>query len=144
MHRHRPINVTIAIAGAAPSGAFGCAPSRPVSLLHIGPTADATVAYNGSALYDGAVRSCERFLSYNRCPRRALPASASELWFAGRRGGTRTLDLLSRRRGQDTVEYDVGGCASDSRVTLWKMVAARHTPKVNFQYAREVVNWLQQ
>mmetsp|Transcript_81253 Transcript_81253/g.243571 ORF Transcript_81253/g.243571 Transcript_81253/m.243571 type:complete len:516 (-) Transcript_81253:509-2056(-) len=132
----------VVIAGAPPSGAFTCLPAKPVSVLHIGGTRDTQAPFVGKLNFDGAVRSCERFMSFDHCPVLELPPSASSLHWGNVSESLRQLDLSTRRSGVDTEVYEVTGCANQSRVTLWKMLGEWHTPRVNDAFRAEVAKWI--
>ena len=127
----------IAFAGVPPpaDSAVGCAPSRPLRVLHIHATQDFTVPYAG------ALEATAAFTDYNGC-RSPLPPGAA---VAGATAGAeRSLDLSERVIGKETEVFAAAGCATGSEVTLWKLLCENHNPRMTARYRTLVMEWLLQ
>ena len=118
------------LAGASPAVLAGSAPSRPVNILQIHGSADATVKYEGGQFgevgYPSADQTMEKWAVYN--------AGGSD-----RRLTSNTLDLDSAIEGEETtvIQFEPKG-----NVTLWTIQAGGHVPKLSATFNRQVIEWL--
>jgi len=110
----------VAIAGGLPNAVNACAPSRPVALLQIHGTIDATVFYNGNAgVYPGSEEVADRWSSYNGCS--TDPAVTT----------TGVKDIDRNALGAETDTEIHVGCPASAPVELWKMNGSGHIPNFN-------------
>ncbi|MFT3917215.1 MAG: alpha/beta hydrolase-fold protein [Anaeromyxobacteraceae bacterium] len=123
------------LAGAASSiDGSGCAPAKPVSVLHLHGTADQTVAYGGGMLlpggpaYPGAVASTEQWAAHDGC---------GTSWTAGA-----ARDLVSTLAGAETATAAAGGCPAGVAVERWTMTGAPHVPALTADFSAQVLGWL--
>lgn len=118
------------LAGASPANLEGAAPSRPVNILQIHGTADATVKYEGGQLrevnYPSADETMEKWAIYN--------AGISE-----KRLTSSTLDLDSGLEGEETtvIQFEPKG-----NIILWAIQEGGHVPKLSATFNRQVIEWL--
>jgi polyhydroxybutyrate depolymerase len=111
----------------APGVMASCNPSRPVPVMQIHGTNDATVPYNGG-IGIGSVDSTMQFwLAKNNCP-----------------SGTTVIDTLDNTNNTDNsypVRYRTLNCDSSTEVTLIKIVNGGHTwPNAPFLIPNLVTN----
>lgn len=118
------------LAGATPTAA--CDPVRPVSVLHVHGTADATIAYDGGALfgiaYPGAQASAAAWAAHDGC---------AATWTAGD-----PVDLVSTLAGAETTVERADACPTGIGVELWSIGGGSHIPSFNAGFGAAVVDWL--
>lgn len=118
------------LAGLAASNAAGCVPSRPVHVLHLHGTADATVPYTAGGTGIGTVGaegSVGQWAAHNGC---GTTRTAGEL-----------LDLESSVAGAETQPHTTDGCPADGAVELWRMEGAGHIPIWGPSFTPTLVQW---
>lgn len=126
------VNGIVAIAGGLPNAVNACAPSRPVAVIQIHGTIDATVFYNGQAgVYPGSEEVAERWSSYNRCS--TDPAIKSP----------RDRDLDNAVVGAETDTKTYQGCPAASPVALWTMHGSGHIPAFKEAFIPAVLDVLE-
>ncbi len=105
------------LAGAVNAAAVSCKPTRPVNVLQMHGTDDATISYKGTVAYPGAEAAEQRWIGLNGCTAApvALPA----------------VDFDGKPAGKETVQRNVSGCAEGTQVGLWTMTGSGHIPAVN-------------
>lgn len=99
------------LAGNASSQPSSCTPDRPVNVLHMHGTADATVPFTGTT---GAEPSVMQWAQKNGC------------------GTTRTagpdLDIERNLVGAETRTASTDGCPATGKVELWTIEGGSHIP----------------
>lgn len=109
-----------------------CVPPRPVSVLHMHGTADATIAFtsqSGAYAYAGANESAERWATRAGCD---LEMATTEAPF----------DFDTGVPGDETTATNyVAGCG-DAVVTLYTMEGSPHIPALPQASMERVVDWL--
>lgn len=109
-----------------------CFPTRPVSVLHLHGTADATVAYSGGTIMEGAYIAAEdavlAWLMRDGCDRMAVD------------GGRADLDTTIA--GEETVITQYPTCEGGSAVELWTMEGSGHIPPLAAGTTRRMIDWL--
>jgi polyhydroxybutyrate depolymerase len=111
-----------------------CTPARPVSVLQIHGTADATVAYaggqfNGTRAYPGAEETVARWREIDGCTDVADTAAPPR-------------DLDDAVSGPETtVTMYVDGCADGTRVELWRMQNSGHVPLLTQTFTSAVMDF---
>lgn len=125
----------VGLAGTTFADPADCAPSEPVSVLHIHGDLDDTIAYAGATVpnagtYPGAVATVETWGGYDGC--------------TGVVGTAGTFDLDASIGGEETTISNVGGCASPTGVTLWTIEGGSHIPTWNGTFASHAWGWLEQ
>ena len=127
----------VALAGTSFHDAKRCERARPIPILHIHGTADATIRYNGgsrnggAAYYPGARETVERWASRAGC---AIGAAQT----------LRSLDLVANIAGAETTPVRFRtGCAAGITVELWTIRRGPHVPAFNSNdIGRRLNNWL--
>lgn len=120
------------LAGLASSNAASCTPSRPVAVLQLHGTADATVPYAATGSGIGAVGaegSVVQWASHNGCG-------------TARTAGT-TLDLDSSVVGAETTPSVTTGCPAEGAVELWRMEGSGHIPILANGFGTTLFAWFQ-
>jgi polyhydroxybutyrate depolymerase len=109
-----------------------CDPSQPVSALHIHPTSDDTILYDGGALAGQAYPSAEDTVAawrgWSGCDEVASVLESP-------------ADYIAAVDGDETLRT-TWACAEDTEVAFWKMVGAEHIPLVNDDCRDDVIAWL--
>ncbi len=111
------------LAGSVTPTASACKPAKPVHVLQIHGTKDATVKYEGGKLswnkvsYPSAEDTVKRWRGLNGCPEGAQPDSKA--------------DFDSSVAGEETTIRSWTGCKDGTSATLWKMQDAGHVPGIN-------------
>ena len=109
-----------------------CAPSEPVSILHVHGDADEVVLYDGGALtgetYPSAVASVGMWAGYDGCSPDLTPTG-------------QTLDLDSKLAGAETDVAEHAGCPRGA-VELWTIHGAGHLPNFQSEWAATILDWL--
>lgn len=126
------------LAGAMSTDPAECAPSAPVTILHVHGTADDTISYEGGVIpvnpsnpYPGALDSVQQWVSHNRCD-----PTGTEL--------DDQLDLVADGDlpGRDTTVTAWSGCANGSTVQLWTIDGGGHRPDLSSTFTTRVVDFL--
>jgi polyhydroxybutyrate depolymerase len=130
---HRGNTAIVGLAGAAPSTPSSCAPSRPVALLHLHGTADATIAYDGGPVAlgsyaPGAIASVAQWAGYLGC--------------AGQRTDGAMLDLVSDLPGAETTTSTTAGCPAGGAADLWSIAGGSHLPIFGTGWQPALFTWL--
>jgi polyhydroxybutyrate depolymerase len=124
----------VVIAGGAGIDPAACAPSRPVSVLHVHGTADLEFAYGGGGPFQtapdapGAVESVTRWAGHDGCDATLAPDPA--------------FDLDAVVPGPETHPAHFG-CAPPVAVELWTMEGSDHLPNLVDSFVPAVWPWLQ-
>lgn len=121
------------LAGAMNVDPAACKPSKPVSVLHIHGTADATISYDGGKIgissYPPAATSIADWVANDGCDG-APDTSAAP------------LDLDSTLAGAETTVDKYKGCKQSSAVEHWKIVGGAHVPTFTSAFAPAAASWL--
>ncbi|MCW5804499.1 MAG: hypothetical protein KIT31_19165 [Deltaproteobacteria bacterium] len=123
----------VVIAGAAGLDPAACAPSRPVSVLHLHGTADIEFAYTGGGMFGmtpaspGAVASVERWAAFDGCSTTRTPGAP--------------LDLDAVVPGAET-QPEAFACSGGPGVELWTMTDSEHLPNMVDTFVPTVWPWL--
>ena len=128
------IAAIVSLAGAMPADTSKCSPAAPVALLEIHGTADAVIAYDGSAInghpYPGATTSVADWVKLDGCSTTADTAVAP-------------LDLDSSIPGDETtVTRYTTGCKPGGHAELWTIVGGSHIPVVSAAFTPNVFDFL--
>jgi polyhydroxybutyrate depolymerase len=109
-----------------------CLPSRPVSVLHLHGTADATIAYSGGTIrggaYLGAQDTVRAWLMRNDCD--LTPVD----------GGRADFDQAVA--GEESVITSYPTCEGGAAVELWTMEGSAHIPPLTRGTTDRIVDWL--
>lgn len=121
------------LAGAAPSTATSCAPSRPVALLHMHGTMDETIAFGGGPVAPnvnapGAIASVAQWAGYLGC--------------SGARTDGAALDLIGDLPGAETTTSSTGGCPAGGAADLWTIADGTHEPTFAPSFQPALWTWL--
>ncbi|MGN9915271.1 alpha/beta hydrolase family esterase [Micromonospora palomenae] len=132
--RSMRVTAIVSLAGAADDDTSLCTPQRPVSVLQIHGTADATIKFGGGTRDGHRYPSVDTTLATWR---RINSCSAEADTSAPR------LDLEPRLRGAETgvTTYSVG-CREATRVELWDIRGGGHLPTLNAIFAPAVTDFL--
>jgi len=117
------------LAGSLPAAGADCTPSRPVSVLQIHGTLDATIVYGGNADYPGAETVAARWASYDMCG--ATPSIGD------------ALDLDGVIAGAETTPSTWSGCGAGVTVALWTLAGSGHLPGFVEGFVPRVLAWLE-
>jgi polyhydroxybutyrate depolymerase len=117
------------LAGLASSDPSSCQPSRPVNVLHIHGTADATVPYGGGGAFGGvgADTSVRQWAAANLCP--------------GPRVQGDRFDLDNNVPGSEAVPIRYEGCAPNGDVEMWALDGSGHIPIWGPAFTPAVMQW---
>lgn len=118
------------LAGLASSTATSCNPARPVNVLHMHGTADATVPYTagGSGIGTvGAEGSVTQWSGKNGCG-------------AARTDGA-TIDIDNAVPGAETQSSKVNDCPANGEIELWRMDGSGHIPVFGPAFAPALMQW---
>ncbi len=123
------IAAIVSLAGNAATVPSACNPEKPVSVLHMHGTADATVPYAGGSGLGGvgALSSVEQWAGHDGCQTA--------------RTATVTLDLDTNVAGTETKGETLGGCPSGVGIDLWTMEGSGHIPIFNDTIAPTLMAW---
>jgi polyhydroxybutyrate depolymerase len=127
------IAAIVSLAGAMPSDPSGCKPSAPVSILEIHGTADAVIAYDGSALnghpFPSAPVSVSDWVTIDGC----APAADTS---------APPLDLDSVLPGDETAVTRYAGCKPGGHAELWTIAGGSHIPTPSPTFTSDMVDFL--
>ena len=123
------ISAIAPLAGLAASDVTKCNPSRPVNVLHMHGTMDATVPYGPTTVVGnlGALGSVRQWATHNGC--QASRTAAGE------------LDLETNLPGAETKKYTTDGCPAEGAVELWAIEGAGHIPIFGSTLLPAVMQW---
>jgi polyhydroxybutyrate depolymerase len=128
------ITAIASLAGIVWQDPSRCNPSRPVSVLQIHGTADATVNYNGGSFgggngYPGAEETVQQWREHNGCTGVADTTAPP-------------LDLDTSLSGAETVVTRYAdGCGDGSRVELWSIEGGGHVPAISAAFTPAVLDF---
>ena len=118
------------LAGAAPANLTGPTPRRPVHILQIHGSDDATIKYAGGDIagvrYPSASETMQMWARYNAGVSNQIPLDV-------------TRDLDASIDGAETV---VTHFEAASKVELWTIQAGGHVPELTANFNRQVIEWL--
>jgi len=121
------------LAGAMWTDATKCAPAKPVSILQIHGTSDATVGYAGGQIQGRTFPSAETTVSdwvtINGC---STTADTS----------TPALDLDTKLAGAETKVTKYTGCKPGGHAELWAIQGGAHIPSVAATFSTNVIDFL--
>jgi polyhydroxybutyrate depolymerase len=120
------------LAGGDFVGATDCVPDRPVSVLHMHGTADATVSYESLAtglVHAGAVESTQRWATRAGCDL----ASATE---------DGPFDFDNGVAGDETTTTDYEAGCTGAVVSLYTMEGSPHIPALPQTSVERAIDWL--
>jgi len=126
------VTAVAVLAGADAPTPGDCAPSRPVSVLHLHGDADPLVKYTGgrfAGVYPGAVESVTRWAARDGCD--ATPVAGA------------ALDLEGGIDGAETVVTSYEGCDAGTDVQLDTIQGGGHIPAlIHDSVGVDVLDWL--
>jgi polyhydroxybutyrate depolymerase len=128
------ITAVVSVAGAISNETSLCTPQRPVSVLEIHGTADATIKFGGGLnaghRYPSVDTTLATWRHINGCS--SQPDNTAP-----------RLDLEPRLAGTETgVTTYSTGCQSSTRVELWYIEGGGHVPRLNANFAPAVIDFL--
>ncbi|MFI6780053.1 alpha/beta hydrolase family esterase [Micromonospora sp. NPDC050276] len=131
--RSMRITAVVSLAGALDSNAL-CTPQRPVSVLEIHGTADATIKFDGGTRNGHRYSSVDTTLAtwrrINNCSAKADTSAPP-------------MDLEPRLPDAETgVTSYSAGCRDATRVELWDIRGGSHAPTLNAIFPRRVTDFL--
>jgi polyhydroxybutyrate depolymerase len=122
----------VALAGTMIDDLDACRPSEPVDVVHVHPTADEVIRYEGGEFlggpYPSAAATVDRWAELNGCGDTLVAGAA--------------LDLDTGIDGDETAVARVQGCPAGGDVELWSMQGAGHLPALGPGFARAVFDFL--
>ncbi len=122
----------VSLAGTMTNDLDSCRPSEPVHVLHIHPTADEVIRYEGGEFFGGpypsAAATVDRWAQLDGC---------GDTLRAGQ-----ALDLDTGIEGAETTVARRQGCQPGGAVELWSMQGAGHLPALGPEFARAVFDFL--
>lgn len=112
---------------------FTCTPARPISVLQIHGTADATIQYTGgritgSAPFIGAEEVVSRWAMRDGCGATRTPGTA--------------FDWDTAVTGPEATPSTYADCSGGASVELWTLTGSGHLPFTTAMGIRSVVDWL--
>jgi len=121
------------LAGSDAADPATCTPTRPISVLHLHGTADATIPYAGGNIglgpFPGAVESIGRWAGRAGCD--ATPTTGTP------------IDLESTLAGAETTPSTYGGCDAGLDVQLLTITGGSHIPTFgSTAIGPNVLDWL--
>ncbi len=126
------VNAIAVIAGATDLDKAACPAPKPVNVLHIHGTKDATIAYDGGAnagvKFPSAQASLAQWLARDGCG--VDPTTLA------------TVDFDKAVAGDETEQLQYPGCPSNLAVEHWRMVGSGHIPGFNNTFRDALANWL--
>ncbi len=125
------VTAVASLAGAAEGDETLCDPARPISVLQIHGTADATIAYTGGgfggATYPGARDSVEGYAARAGC-------TDSELG--------ENIDFTSDIPGDETTVRTWTACDAGLGAELWSIAGGSHIPALADGAIERTLDWL--
>lgn len=126
------------LAGATYLDTARCAPSQPVSVLHIHGDHDQTIEYDGGMgpladggfdpPYPGAVRTVDTWAAYDGC--------------SGQVAAGANVDVDNLIAGAETTVLERQGCPSGIAVDLWTIPGGGHIPPLARGFLSTMWGWL--
>jgi polyhydroxybutyrate depolymerase len=131
------VTAVVNIAGSTWIDPARCGPGRPVSILHLHGTADATIRFEGSSAPARSPSPVGRYVG----------AKETNARFAARNGCATTLESLpaldvEKRDGVETSRERYTGCPAGGAVELWTMDGVGHVPRLQPDAPARLVDWL--
>jgi polyhydroxybutyrate depolymerase len=127
------ITAIVSLAGAMTDDPARCRPDRPVSVLQIHGTADATIRFDGQTegrSYPSVATTLADWRRLDGCSDTADTSAPP-------------MDLVSNLPGAETtVTTYHDGCRDGTRVELWSIQDGAHVPALTMTFARAVVDFL--
>jgi polyhydroxybutyrate depolymerase len=127
------ITAIAALNGAMWQDLSKCRPSRPVSVLNIRGTADATIVFDGGGIagheYPSTETTVADWVGLDGCAKSPDTTAAP-------------LDLDTSLPGAETTVSRYGGCQGGATVELWTMKDGRHIPAVGPAFVPAVLDFL--
>ena len=118
------------LAGAMDIDPASCGATKPVSVLHIHGTGDATINYSGGSIlgnvYTSAQESAKRWTEKDKCSPTSKVGPA--------------FDLVTSIAGLETTPT-IYSCPA-ARVELWSIKDGAHGPTLDSNFALTVMDWL--
>lgn len=132
--RSTRVTAIVSLAGAVDNDTSLCTPQRPVSVLEIHGTADATIKFGGGTRNGHPYPSVDATLAtwrhINGCSARADTSAPS-------------LDLEPRLPGAETgVTIYSAGCRDAAGVELWHISGGGHTPTLKAGFGPAIIDFL--
>ncbi|MEU2202655.1 PHB depolymerase family esterase [Isoptericola sp. NPDC019482] len=125
------VRLVVSLAGAMPADAGACAPTRPVSAVQVHGTADPVVRYEGGRIraddYASAPASAADWARLDGCDSEPDVSAGA-------------LDLDVDIPGAETSVSSFPGCSSASRVELWAVDGAGHSPTLGDEFSSAVLD----
>lgn len=109
------IAAIVALAGVTWLDPARCAPTEPVSILHLHGDLDADIDYAGSPTYPSAAVTVELWAGYDGCTGALAPGT--------------DLDLVPQLDGAETRVEETAGCPAGRAVNLWTIEGGGHIPQ---------------
>jgi polyhydroxybutyrate depolymerase len=120
----------VAIAGAMDTNPQ-CTPSKPISLLNIHGTKDATIKVNGGTMnnhpYTSAATTIKTIAAVNKCTNPT----------------TTTKDFEPTIKGSETTIFNYA-CNTHTHLQFWEISNGSHSPKLPKDFAEQVISFLLQ
>lgn len=116
------------LAGDASTDPSKCNPTKPVSVLHMHGTVDATIPYDAGTRGVGAVASVTQWAQKDGC--------------SESRSGNGQLDLDTTVAGEETHMETTGGCPTGVGVDLWTLEGSGHVPILTTGAIDQIFDWL--
>ncbi len=127
------ITAIASIAGATFLDPSRCDPERPVSVLQVHGTADATIDYEGGTIfeadYPGAMATVSQAATHGNCGDTTM--------------GT-AIDLVSSVDGDESEVLSYNGCDEGVGVELWTIPGGAHIPAFQIDASDRMLTWLEQ
>jgi polyhydroxybutyrate depolymerase len=127
------ITAIVSLAGAMTDDPAQCRPARPVSVLQIHGTADATIRYDGETegrFYPSAATTLADWRRLDGCSETADTSAQPK-------------DLVANLAGAETAVTSYhDGCLDGTRVELWSIQDGGHVPALTASFASAVVDFL--
>jgi polyhydroxybutyrate depolymerase len=118
----------VVLAGATWLDTSRCAPSRPVSVLHVHGNQDTQVLYGGASDYPGAMQSVADWAHYDHC---GTTTTAGD-----------PIDLDTALAGAETTTAHYDGCPPGIGVELWTIQGGSHIPNFSSAFREKTWAWL--
>ena len=124
------VTAIASLAGPLPADTSLCAPSRPVTVLHVHGTDDTTVPYAGRPGDSSALVTAQTWARLDGC----APTGATS---------TPAIDVDTTIAGAETsVTTWADGCRDGSRVELWSIGTADHVPHLSAGFTPAMLDLL--
>jgi len=128
------ITAIVSLAGAMSDDSAQCRPARPVSVLQIHGTADATIRFDGGQIVGNAYPSVATTLTDWRRLNGCEPTADKTM---------PPKDLVADVPGAETaVTRYHAGCGGGTRVEVWSIKDGAHVPALTDNFAGAVIDFL--